>query len=378
MIRQAVILAAGRGSRMKKDQKDPYLLNTPKPLLEVGGVPIIEKTVKKLLDHSVNVGVVINPKDEPIFRKKLSNYKLEYIFEDAPLGTAHALYSARNFISDDLFLVMMGDDLTEHDTANLLDAGSPAVFGFETADVSNYGVIISDGAGNALEIAEKSKSGAGTVNTGVYLMPKEFFSLYGRIPKDENSGEYYLTHAIKLLYDQGIKLKIMRMGIWKGINTPSDLLIANTGHKPDVKIRKAEMHDLPRLIELLDQLSPMSDPEAEKKNVDVLNAMSNIISDDCYYMAVASTGGKVVATATLLIQHNLSHGGRSYGHIENVVTDAGYRGNSIGRRLVEYLIDGAKKNDCYKVILNCSKENIPFYRKCGFSENGEVEMRIDL
>ena len=69
MIKQAVILAAGEGKRMKRSATEETIINTPKPLIEINGLPIIEHTIKKLNYMGLDIAVVINKKDEDIFRK---------------------------------------------------------------------------------------------------------------------------------------------------------------------------------------------------------------------------------------------------------------------------------------------------------------------
>ena len=60
MIKQAVILAAGNGKRIKEGTNDNYVLSTPKPLLNVRGTTIIERIVKKLFQAGLEIGIVIN------------------------------------------------------------------------------------------------------------------------------------------------------------------------------------------------------------------------------------------------------------------------------------------------------------------------------
>lgn len=142
------------------------------------------------------------------------------------------------------------------------------------------------------------------------------------------------------------------------------------------KIRQANITDLNILLDLLNQLSPTSKEGDLIDYKDLQRTLRSIITDDNYCLCVSEYGEKVVGTALLLIQLNLSHHGRPYGHIENVVTDKAQRGNGVGARMVEYLVQQARKRNCYKIILDCAKHNIPFYKKCGFIEIGEVEMRI--
>lgn len=71
------------------------------------------------------------------------------------------------------------------------------------------------------------------------------------------------------------------------------------------------------------------------------------------------------AAATLLIEHKLLHNARSVGHIEDVVVDKESRGRGYGKVLIRFLVAMAQKQNCYKVILDCSDNNIGFYKQCG-------------
>lgn len=220
MIRQAVILAAGKGKRMNST-------DLPKSLLPLQGKPIIEHWIKIFQDSGIkDIIVVINPGDEEKFKSRLKSYSLTYCFQNEPLGTAHALFSAKEFVKDDLFLVVMGDDKIVHDLKEL-DIGKPVICGYEVDDVSRFGCIkMKDGKFD--QIAEKSDQGKGLANAGVYVMPKDFFKIYQKIPKDGKSGEYYLTHAPKILKDEmNCQFEVVKLRFWLGINTPSDLSSAN-------------------------------------------------------------------------------------------------------------------------------------------------------
>lgn len=87
-------------------------------------------------------------------------------------------------------------------------------------------------------------------------------------------------------------------------------------------------------------------------------------------------GDILLGTITLLLIPNLIHGGIMFGQIENLVVDKEYRNRDIGSTLVKCVLDIAYKC-CYKVILNCSDENVKFYEKCGFYKH-ENTMRINL
>ena len=91
-----------------------------------------------------------------------------------------------------------------------------------------------------------------------------------------------------------------------------------------------------------------------------------------YFVAV--DGGKIVSSLYLAVIPNLTRGGRSNGFIENVITDAEYRGRGIGKKLMELAIEYARKNNCYKAVLLSGakrKEAHSFYEACGFDGNSK-------
>lgn len=222
MISQAVILAAGRGKRMK-DGAGARVKELPKPLLKVNGVPIIERSIKKLAERYVETAVVINPKDRKLFEENLADYDIEYIYQREPRGTANALFCAKDFVRKSLFLVMMGDDITDYSIDSLIQIDEPTVFGFEVEDVNSYGAVLTDENGMVEDIIEKQMSGRGVVNTGVYIIPREFFELYKKIPVDEKSGEYFLSHIPRIFREHGTHFRLRKLNYWFGINTQEEL-----------------------------------------------------------------------------------------------------------------------------------------------------------
>ena len=145
----------------------------------------------------------------------------------------------------------------------------------------------------------------------------------------------------------------------------------------NLTIRQAKREDLSSIIDLLHQLSPITPTDKREPSL-YKKTMRRIMRNHDYYIYVASIEEKIVATATLLVQMNLSHACKPYGHLENVVTDIKFRGQGIGNAIVHQLISEAQRRGCYKVILNCAPRAIHFYRQCGFYETEEVEMRINL
>ena len=123
-------------------------------------------------------------------------------------------------------------------------------------------------------------------------------------------------------------------------------------------------------LELLEQLTSV---ESEKityaefcKQLEKIQSYVVVIRDNY-------RNNKVVGTASLFIEKKFIHKLSSVGHIEDVVVDNMYRNSGIGKVIIENLIEEAMVNNCYKIILNCSKQKVEFYKKCGFNETN-VEM----
>lgn len=142
--------------------------------------------------------------------------------------------------------------------------------------------------------------------------------------------------------------------------------------------REAKKEDLNKILNLLSQLSPLSEEDKKVSEEEISKVMQKVIDDENHFLIVAEENGEIIGTGLLLIQLNLFHGGKFSAHIENVVTDENQRGKGIGKKIIEYLIKRAREKNCYKIILDCKKSNVPFYEKCGLKETGEVEMRISF
>lgn len=83
--------------------------------------------------------------------------------------------------------------------------------------------------------------------------------------------------------------------------------------------------------------------------------------------------GKVVASGTLIFEYKFIHECGVAGHIEDVVVDASYRGQQLGKALIRRLVSLAEQEGCYKVILDCAQNNVEFYEKCGMTQK-ETQM----
>lgn len=92
---------------------------------------------------------------------------------------------------------------------------------------------------------------------------------------------------------------------------------------------------------------------------------------------VAIIDEKVVGTATLILEQKFIRNGAICGHIEDVAVHSTYQNKGIGKQLINKLIEVAKENKCYKVILDCNADLIDYYQKLGFKPS-DFHMRLDF
>jgi len=83
--------------------------------------------------------------------------------------------------------------------------------------------------------------------------------------------------------------------------------------------------------------------------------------------------GKIIATGTVIVERKFIRNASMAGHIEDIAVDKSFGGRGLGLRLILCLEELSRSLGCYKTILDCSRENIPFYEKCGFTHK-EYEM----
>jgi len=141
----------------------------------------------------------------------------------------------------------------------------------------------------------------------------------------------------------------------------------------DVTIRKLQKKDLFNgFLDSLDSLRKASDlnPKMAEK---IFNEISENPNQVIY---VAVKDSKVIGSTTIVIEQKFIHMGGKVGHIEDVVVAKEFQGKGVGQKIVKLLLEYAQKRGCYKTILDCSDELIPFYERIGFKRYSN-SMRFD-
>lgn len=136
-------------------------------------------------------------------------------------------------------------------------------------------------------------------------------------------------------------------------------------------IRKLEKTDYDKgFLELLEQLTTVIKGTQE----DFSNACEKMKNKIILVVLLKNTK-TIIGTGSIFIEPKFIHGYKNVGHLEDIVIHKKYRNLGLGKLLVENLTSIGKIMNCYKIILNCSKENTIFYEKNGFN-NKNVEMSL--
>ena len=80
---------------------------------------------------------------------------------------------------------------------------------------------------------------------------------------------------------------------------------------------------------------------------------------------------KIVASASILLEQKIIHGGGIVAHLEDVFVDDSYRVNQLGQKLIANIVEKARESGAYKIIADCKTELLSFYSKNGFEKKGE-------
>lgn len=226
---KAVILAAGKGTRMGDLSKD-----TPKPMLKVLGKTLIEHKLLNLpkeIDEVVIIVGYLQDKIVEVLGDSYQGIKITYVIQNEQKGTAHALFCAKDVLKDeDKFLVMMGDDIYSKDDMSECLKYDFSILIREVDSILGRAKVIFDDEGHIKDIVEKYPDDeSGFVCTGFYsLTPKIFEQEMVSIP----GGEVGLPQTILSMKDE-INIKAVQSRFWLQITSPEDLLVAETFLKID-------------------------------------------------------------------------------------------------------------------------------------------------
>lgn len=229
----AIILAAGKGTRMKATDKN-------KVTYQLSGKPMIAHTVENLLTAGVGQIIAVVGYQADSVRSALKD-SVDYAIQESQLGTGDALKSALPSVNDHIqtILSVSGDDSAFYpptlyqDLVHKLQAhqADVLVLTIHKDNPTGLGRIVRDQDGKIARIVEEKNASPEEqkiqeINTGFYCFNRKFLEEYAhKIKKNPLSGEYYATDLVEIAMSAGKKVVahlVEDASIWHGVNTPKD------------------------------------------------------------------------------------------------------------------------------------------------------------
>ena len=234
-IDSAVILAAGRGTRMRE-----LTAELPKPMIEVRGKPVLQHIVEGLRDAGVRQLLIVVGYRADAVRNFFAdgsryNVSIQYTTQTVQDGTGRVLDLSRDFIGDCPFILSYGDILVGPANykriADLPENIEAVVTVTRGEDVSKGGAVFVNDQMELVDLREKPKPGEPTspwYNAGIYTFGPSIFEFTAKL-KPSPRGEYELTDAIRDLAQSGKKVRAVELtGKWVDVRDPEVLARLNS------------------------------------------------------------------------------------------------------------------------------------------------------
>ena len=236
---KGLILSGGKGTRLR-----PITHTSAKQLVPVANKPVLFYGIEAMAAAGIEeVGIIIAPDTGPEIRESAGDgsrfgVRVTYILQDEPLGLAHAVLTAEEFLGEDPFVMYLGDNLLQGGITDLVDAfrahePDALILLTPVPDPENYGVAeleesATEEPGRVIRLVEKPVAPATDLAlVGVYMFTSAIHeSTHAIHPSDR--GELEITDAIQHLVDTGRRVEphVVR-GWWKDTGRLADMLEAN-------------------------------------------------------------------------------------------------------------------------------------------------------
>jgi glucose-1-phosphate thymidylyltransferase len=222
---KALVLCGGAGSRLR-----PLTHTSAKQLVPVANKPILFYGLEAIAEAGIrDVGMIVGDTRHEVMAAvgdgSRWGLRVTYLRQDEPLGLAHCVLIAREFLGDDEFLMYLGDNLLEARLTDFVQAfqaersrlaGAPAALLLlhEVDDPRQFGVAEVDGQGRVLRLVEKPANPPSDLAlVGIYLFDARVHEAVAAI-EPSGRGELEITDAIQWLIDRGTPVVARELGGW--------------------------------------------------------------------------------------------------------------------------------------------------------------------
>ncbi|MFI0982619.1 glucose-1-phosphate thymidylyltransferase [Streptomyces sp. NPDC021093] len=230
---KALVLSGGSGTRLR-----PFTHTSPKQLVPVANKPVLYYVLEAIAESGITeVGIVVGDTAAEI-REAVgdgSRFGLDvtYLPQAAPLGLAHAVLIAREFLGDDDFVMYLGDNFVVGGISSLVEEFAQSrpdaqILLTRVPDPTAFGVAELDDSGRVVGLEEKpAKPKSDLALVGIYLFtPAVHEAVRSIVPSDR--GELEITHALQWLIDHGRDVRSTTIsGYWKDTGNVADMLEVN-------------------------------------------------------------------------------------------------------------------------------------------------------
>ena len=229
---KALVLSGGEGSRLR-----PITHTSAKQLIPVANTPILFYGLEAIAEAGIReVGIIVGSTapeiEEAVGDGSRWGLEVTYIPQEAPLGLAHAVLVARDFLGDEPFVMYLGDNNLLEGVRRFVEAFDPArcdaqILLADVREPERFGVAVLEGE-RIVRLVEKPKEHLSDhALVGVYLFDASIHEAVRAIQPSAR-GELEITDAIQHLIDAGRTVRAeMVEGWWKDTGKLEDLLEAN-------------------------------------------------------------------------------------------------------------------------------------------------------